>query len=242
MPLPATESSIPTAPTQPSPIVQSSGTSTDPQNWNDWFWQNSTTLLLAVLAAWAGYIALRTLAAIRDQARIASNAITKLERPWIFVQLEKIEFLNSHDQYTIRVFLRRRNVGRSPAWIVTGAIATKKLSDSESLPTVPDYSEGRAYSGPAPIAQSEELATSEERFFLDEEEWVQFALGKLKLILFGEVNYRDNLGTEDLARHVTRFCICLAHPLNDPFPDKPVIVTTSNYWYFGGPEGYNTFT
>ena len=241
-PTPGAESSISTTPTQPTPAVQGSETSTNPQSWNDWFWQNFSTLLLAILATGGSIIALRTLDAIRDQARIASDAITKLERPWIFVGLEKVQFFNVHGNYLVCAFLRRRNVGRSPAWIIGGVAATRKLSESESLPTVPDFAGYPAYTGPVPIAQSEELEPWEQRFVLKEEEWIQFALNKVSLVVFGEVRYYDSFNRGDSARHFTRFCIYLAQPINEPFPDKPVILTGSNYWYFGGPEGYNRFT
>jgi hypothetical protein len=238
-PAPTAESSISAPPAQPSPTVQSSDTSTNPQSWNDWFWQNFAALLLAVLAIWAGLIGLRTLDAIREQAQIARDGIGKLERPWIFVQLEKLEFIaNKGGDYVICVYIRRRNVGRSPAWTFGGRIATKKVTDFEKLPRLPDYFAEGTMSLPAPVAQSEELSIHEERLFLNEAEWVDFAKGKLTPTVLGEINYRDNLSPDD---HTTRYCICLVHPMKDPFPNAPVIVT-SPVWFFGGPKEYNLFT
>jgi hypothetical protein len=234
----AAESALSASPTQPTPTLKSRDTGPNPQSWNDWFWQNFTALLLTVLAIWAGFVALRTLDAIREQARIAKEAITKLERPWMFVQLEKLEFIaNKGGDYVICVYIRRRNVGRSPAWTFGGRVATQKVTDFDKLPRLPDYSEG-TINLPAPVAQSEELPIREDRFFLSEEEWIDFAKGKLTPVLLGEISYRDNLSPDS---HTTRFCICLIHPMKDPYPNAPVIIT-SPIWFFGGPKDYNLFT
>ena len=104
----ATPHAVPSAtasPSEPAQNPQCCQAVANSQGWGDWFWQNLATLLLVVVAVWAGRIAIRTLDRIADQARngeIAANAaktsadtaeksLYDLERPWVFISLEGME-------------------------------------------------------------------------------------------------------------------------------------------------------
>jgi hypothetical protein len=205
---------------------------------NEALYANLVSVGLLIVGVVYSFFAWKQWAAIDQQAQIARDGIAKLERPWMFVHLEKLEFIaNKAGDYVICVYIRRRNVGRSPAWILGARIATQKVTDFEKLPRMPDYSDG-LISLPAPVAQSEELPICEDRFFLDEQEWIDFAKGRLTPVVLGEISYRDNVSPD---HHLTRFCICLVHPLKDPYANEPVIIT-SPIWFFGGPKDYNLFS
>jgi hypothetical protein len=86
-PTPSAVLSNATASSQPSPTPRTENAAPNPQNWNDWFWQNFSALLIAVLAVWAGFIGLRTLNAIREQAKIARDTLTETSRPWVYPEI-----------------------------------------------------------------------------------------------------------------------------------------------------------
>lgn len=203
----------------------------NPLGWNDWFWQNSTTLLLAVIAVWATYVALNTLDAIRDQAKIAREALTQLERAWVVVGLKKatIQFFTNED-FLIRIILFQKNSGRSPAWVLGGVTKANKLRGP--MPETPDYSDDQLHT-PKPLAPSDEIELPEQVLPIntDTEAWAVVG-GELKLRIYGILHYRDVFGF-----HETRFCLCLALK-RIPQQGLPENVNA----FFDGPEAYNRYT
>jgi len=231
---------------QPAPTPQAPDTTSNPQSWDDWFWQNVITLSLAIVAIWGGCIALSTLDAIRDQARIARIALTRLERPWIVVGLKdaKLYLIDDlNDIFMASVFLSKRNEGRSLGRIVGGVV--KAVVAIDPLPEIPDYTGGSGISfGQELIGPSQELEAPEQRIFdIDHNTWYAFQggnAGKTHLAIYGRLEYRGVLEEDDSPLHETRFCLFLIPPTveGDPERGKPVAVRA----YYAGPAAYNRST
>jgi hypothetical protein len=191
------------------------------------------TILLVVVGAAYTIVAWRQLCAISRQADIAERALTTLERPWIFVALQNTTIFYGPNEYVVNLPVIYRNVGRAPAWLVGSTTTALKLEIGNSLPEEPDYTGYAFYDAPLPIVHSEQVGPYEARLFLKKEEWRAFASGRLELIVWGMVQYRDALTT-----HVTRFCMRVASPSDEPQQGRPVQCD----YGFMGPQAYNRFT
>jgi len=228
-PTPSAILSTATPTSQPSSSPTGSSSSNS-QSWNDWFWQNFSALLIAVLAIWAGYIGLRTLDAIRDQGKTARDALTKLERPWVFIVPKKATIRQTSDGlHLISVEITITNAGRSPAWLVNSALSHQRKI-AEPLPEEPAYQDYRH--GPTPVVPNENGTPKWLRTVLLKEQVDAFVGGTLQVFFYGRVQYSDVFGDE----HETRFCMNVHPPLLDiPKDGKPI----SCWPQFEGPPSYN---
>jgi hypothetical protein len=235
-PTPSAVLSPTTATSQPSPAPQAGDSAPNSQSWHDWFWENVPALLLAVLAVWAGCIGLRTLDAIRDQAQIARDALTQLERPWI-IAIPKGEVIFGQEpgerapSMTVRCEIEFVNSGRSPAWLISGAVCQFR---GDRLRDTPDYTGADVEYSLTPLSPNDKLPDQSRLFVIGEDAgedsaYRLFLKGSLKLAIFGYVTYRDAMQKES---HETRFCMILDPPLGR----RPCRLI------FGGPEAYNRYT
>ena len=201
------------------------------QSWHSWFWQNIATLLLAIVAIWTGFIAIRSLREISQQAAIAKVALTKLERPWLMAIPVRFEIYPPHASdntpRTIKFTYSIQNVGRSPAWIIGGA-GKAQIIAKDKLPEEPNYGNLNPVYSQTPAPPGEKGREEYAELAFSWEEFKALREGRLNFVIFGFMKYLSALRDEI---HVTRFCICLEkHPTSADLAMS-----------FCGPAAYNRY-
>lgn len=152
---------------------------------------------MAILAIWAGRIALNTLDAIREQARIASDALTKLEIPCVSVgELDPhVEEPTGHPHERPWFNYNFRNDGRSVAELISVVALVRLYSKESPMPPYPSYDGALVDKSVFFIAPNS--TTGKFRWTamlpraLELDEYAGITLGITQLIFFGYVRYLD---------------------------------------------------
>jgi hypothetical protein len=177
--------------------------------------------------------------AAKESAEVAKETIgiaKLLERAWIVIDIEPTAYMLSvrREDYGISFKYTMRNCGRSLGWLCAGYEKADILPQTQPLPDTPQYA---PHANLVPLAPNQSYTTGwyEQRVSLDREQWQDFALGKLKVSLYGIIFYRDSVG-----EYQTRFCVSVVPPVHEqPWEGKPPVTLL---YYFDGPAAYNRHT
>ena len=171
--------------------------------------------------------------AAKKSADVADKALTELERPWIFVQITKMEGWSrawpaNEPLMTITLRWYFRNFGRSPAFVLSG---TGRLVLIGVLPDVPEYGPEELSLGlPIPQGLSNHRTAA---IALTQQEHQNLLKGEQLLMFYGMAKYR---GTFDPTEHESRWIAKLTvSRLTGPgLPEY--------WWTFSGPPAYTRYT
>ena len=228
-------------------------------NWCDWYvafgpatWSN---WVLAAFAVVATIVGLRTLSKIRTQtraaivalrinrvaasaaqrsAKVAERTLIDLERPWLFVELQKFDGFTlsaKREDEVMSVVMRWtiRNYGRMPAFVFDGTARLKIAA--KTVPGPPEYG-GKAFlvtSVPMPPNKTQRNASP---WIITTEEYSKLVKDEASLLFFGFIKYRDTLNGD--VEHISRWCATLK------IPSLVLTGGSSFYWVLEGPAGYET--
>jgi hypothetical protein len=238
---------------QPSPPPNCSPPAGNAQSWNDWLWQNLSSLLLVLVAVGTGYIAVNTLrqiscqtvaattaaSAAKKSADTAEKSLTHLERPWIFIDILRFEGFRlgvPSSEFQLKGLLTGavrwsfRNYGRSPAFILDGAIRIRTLDKPFREP--PDYGVQPPVV-PVPISPNKSVR-QQTAWGMDEDDYRKVIRGESSFAFYGYLRYRDTF--QDGVIHTTRWCAVLT------IPALRLTGQPEWYWGFEGPPSYIEYT
>jgi len=170
-----------------------------------------------------------------DESAKAAKIALQLERAWVVIDIEPMAHMLSERNEDYGIFFKytMRNCGRSLGWLCAGCEEAVILPQTQALPDTPQYA---PHANLVPLAPNQSYTTSwyEQRVFLDGNQWRDFALGKLKVSLYGVIFYRDSA-----AEYQTRFCVSVVPPVHEQaWQGKPATLL----YYFDGPSDYNRYT
>ena len=199
----------PTAATsQPSPAVQTRNSTPNPQGWDNWFWQNFSALLIAVLAVWASCIGLSTLDAIRQQGETAAKDLIITNQAYLHLLEVRITFhepqhvFEEITTYPYEIVYPIYNGGQTPALYIgsfartiVAEVAPQQISEAAAVVDNPQ-------SAVVPPRSQEPLRPLYSSF-ISKRELDDIRAGKRKLFFYGMLTYRDIFDKE---RH-TRFTL-----------------------------------
>lgn len=208
-----------------------------PETWANW------ALFLA--AVFAGFIALKTLFAIHNEAveikSVAAaasknaQAVINAERPWVMIQIEEIPGENAaKTNFQLYAF----NYGKGPAHVTAckGPIATWCDDLGKELPVPPDYGKwdwDARFLAPGerfPMRDAMEPWSQRLNFVTPRAMEGIPTPGKPQLVIYGLLEYGDGV-TETI--HKTAFCY---RRKRDKFSDM------GGHLVPGGPPVYNEYT
>ena len=130
------------------------------------FLEDHSGAITAIATAFIGfftYILYKATSQLRAIAKRQAEALTDLERPWLFMEASRVERRDGapidpqlpHNWYISFIW---RNVGRTPAVIEDCVI---KIEPTELLPEIPDYTNASELVCPSTVAKDDEFETSQ---------------------------------------------------------------------------------
>ncbi len=178
-----------------------------PPLWSNW--------ALVGAALWAGRIALQTLAAIQEQARIARDALTKLEKPCVSIgKMEPHVKKSAGEPHEIPWLIYGfRNDGRSVAELNSVLCQVRLYSPKAPMPTSPQYDGlvDKSVFFVGPNSNTGEMRWScQLPRRLRPDEFAGVLDGTVQLIFFGYVRYLDVFGERRISGWGWRY-----NPQND---------------------------
>jgi hypothetical protein len=195
---------------------------------SDWW-----TVVVGIATAVMGAFTVALWWTSHKQWQVASDALVKLERPWVLALPKAIILKPCNNAMIARIQIAFCNNGRSPAWLLTGGI--QPFKGEVVLADEPVYVAANIEFHQTPLApDGKSTYVDEVRQYVvgttgEGGTYPSFENGTRKIGIYGYVTYRDALNKEP---HETRFCMFLDPPLGE----RPVRLI------FGGPQAYNRYT